>query len=319
MNKNFSYYLSKFLKEYLVVERNVSKETIRSYTKNFQMLIEYLVNTKNIKLKDITFEKITRDIILDYLNYLEGKGNSIRTRNQRLACIKSFYKYCLYYEIQNIDNINKVLTINYKKCAKPIQDYLTEEEASLILSRVDTSTKIGKRDLLILSLLYDTAARASEIINLKIEDINLEAKSIILTGKGNKRRIVPIMEPTRDLLIRYLKDNDNKEYLFENKCKKPYNWCFIRDVANKYTKGINKKVTPHIFRRSRAIHLLDKGVNIIYIQELLGHSDIITTQEYTRAITKTKFEAIEKVTPKLNAELPDWNDDKELLNQLLSL
>lgn len=319
MNKNFSYYLSKFLKEYLVVERNISKETIRSYTKTFQMLIEYLVNTKNIKLKDISFENITRDLILDYLNHLEEKGNSIRTRNQRLACIKSFYKYCLYYEIQNIDNINKVLTINYKKCVKPIQEYVTEEEVSLILSSINILTKIGKRDLLILSLLYDTAARASEIINLKIKDINLEAKSIILTGKGNKRRIVPIMEPTKELLIRYLKENDDQIYLFENNYNKSYNWCFIRDIINKYTKGINKKVTPHTFRRSRAIHLLDKGVNIIYIQELLGHSSIDTTQEYVRAITRTKFEAIEKVTPRLNVELPDWNDDQGLLNQLLSM
>ena len=152
MNKNFSYYLSKFLKEYLVIERNVSKETIRSYTKTFQMLIKYLVNTKNIKLKDITFENITRDIILDYLNSLEEKGNSIRTRNQRLACIKSFYKYCLYYETQNIDNINKVLTINYKKCVKPIQDCLTEDEIASILSKVDKTTKKGRKDLLILSL-----------------------------------------------------------------------------------------------------------------------------------------------------------------------
>lgn len=319
MNKNFSYYLSKFLKEYLVIERNFSKETIKSYTKNFQMLIEYLVNTENIKLKDITFENITRDIILDYLNYLEEKGNSIRTRNQRLACIKSFYNYCLYYETQNIDNINKVLTINYKKCVKPIQDYLTEEEIASILSKVDKTTKKGRRDLLILSLLYDTAARASEIINLKIEDINLDAKIIKLTGKGNKIRIVPIMEPTKDMLIYYLKENDNKIYLFENNCNQPYNWCFIRDVISKYIKNIDKKVTPHMFRRSRAIHLLDKGINIVYIQELLGHSDVTTTQEYTKAITKTKFEAIEKITPKLVEELPDWNDDQDLLNQLLNM
>ena len=126
MNKNFSYYLSKYLKEYLVVERNLSKETIRSYTKTFGLLIDYLVSNKNIQLKDITFENVTRDMILDFLNHLEEKGNCIRTRNQRLAGIKSFYQYCLYYEIQNIDNINKILTIKYKKCAKPIQDYLTE-------------------------------------------------------------------------------------------------------------------------------------------------------------------------------------------------
>lgn len=318
MNKDFSYYLSKFLKEYLVVERNVSKETIRSYRKTFQMLIDYLVNNKNIKLKEITFDNVTRDLILEYLNYLEKKGNSIRTRNQRLACIKSFYKDCLYYETQNIDNINKVLTINFKKYAKPIQEYLTEEEVSMIFTNVDTTTKKGKRDLLILVLLYDTAARETEIINLKLEDINIGMKSIKITGKGNKIRIVPIMEQTKNLLVEYLKNNNSKKYLLENK-ERIYNERFIRDIINKYTKGINKKITPHTFRRTRAIHLLDKGVNIVYIQELLGHSSLLTTQEYIRSITKSKFEAIKSVTPKLVDELPDWNDDQDLLSQLLNL
>ena len=255
---------------------------------------------------------------MEYLNYLEKKGNSIRTRNQRLACIKSFYKYCLYYETQNIDNINKVLTINFKKYAKPIQEYLTEEEVSMIFTNVDTTTKKGKRDLLILVLLYDTAARETEIINLKLEDINIGMKSIKITGKGNKIRIVPIMEQTKNLLVEYLKNNNSKKYLLENK-ERIYNERFIRDIINKYTKGINKKITPHTFRRTRAIHLLDKGVNIVYIQELLGHSSLLTTQEYIRSITKSKFEAIKSVTPKLVDELPDWNDDQDLLSQLLNL
>ena len=318
MNKDFSYYLSKFLKEYLVFEKNVSKETIRSYRKTFQMLVDYLVNNKNIKLKDITFDNVTRDLILDYLNYLEENGNSIRTRNQRLACIKSFYKYCLYYETQNIDNINKVLTIGFKKYSKPILDYLTEEEVSQVFANVDTNTKKGKRDLLILVLLYDTAARANEIINIKLENINLEKKKKKIIGKGNKVRIVPIMEQTKNILVEYLQNSNTTEYLLENK-ETTYNERFVRDIINKYTKNIDKKISPHTFRRTRAIHLLDKGVNIIYIQELLGHSSILTTQEYVKSITKTKFEAIEKVTPKLIDELPDWNDNKDLLNQLLNL
>lgn len=318
MNKNFSYYLSKYLKEYLVVERNLSKETIRSYTKTFQMLIEYLVNIKNIKLNDITFENITRDLIIDFLNHLEENGNSIRTRNQRLAGIKSFYRYCLCYEIQNIDNINQILTISFKKYVKPIQDYLTEEELENIFASIDTNTKIGKRDLLILVLLYDTAARSSEIINLKIEDINLEAGIIKLNGKGKKQRYVPIMERTKDLLIQYLKNRYSKHELLlgKNATYSLFHHLFIR--INKQCKLV-KKITPHTIRRTRAIHLLDKGVNVVYIQELLGHSNILTTQDYTRAITKSKFEAIEKVTPTLNTNLTDWNDDKDLLNQLLNL
>lgn len=318
MNKNFSYYLSKYLKEYLVVERNLSKETIRSYTKTFGLLIDYLVSNKNIQLKDITFENVTRDMILDFLNHLEEKGNCIRTRNQRLAGIKSFYQYCLYYEIQNIDNINKILTIKFKKCAKPIQDYLTEEELESIFASIDTSTNKGKRDLLILVLLYDTGARSCELINLKISDINLETKIIKLIGKGNKERYVPIMEKTKELLIQYLKNRYSKHELLleKNTTYSLFHHLFIR--INKQCKLV-KKVTPHTIRRTRAIHLLDKGVNVVYIQELLGHVNILTTQDYTRAITKSKFEAIEKVTPTINADLTDWNDDQDLLNQLLNL
>ena len=316
--KNFSYYLSHFLKEYLVVERNVSSKTIRSYKTTFQMLITYFVEKKNLKLTDITFENVTKEMILDFLNYLEEKKNSIRTRNQRLAAIHSFYQYCSADEIEHIENIQKILSIKTKKYEKKAQEYLTKEEVQTLLARIDTSTKIGRRNLLVLSLLYDTAARAEEIIHLKLEDIRLEEQLVILTGKGNKQRIVPIMENTKKLIIQYLKENKIESgYLFQNKMKLPMNETFIRDIV----KSKDKKLSPHIFRRSRATHLLEAGVNILYIQELLGHEDISTTQEYAKVIEKNKIEAIKKVSSNLGEteQLPDWNDDKDLLNQLLNL
>ena len=262
MNKDFSYYLSKFLKDYLVIERNVSKNTIRSYTKTFQLLIDYLVNNKKITLNNITFNTITRNIIIDFLNHLEENSNTIRTRNQRLAAIKSFYQYCLSYETQNIYNIKQVLSIKSKKYVKPIQDYLTEEELETLFNSIDTSTSKGLRNLAILVLLYDTAARANEIINLKAEDLRLEEKLVILTGKGNKQRVVPIMENTKEILLKYINYQCHySKYLFEKDNKK-FNERFIRDIIKKYSSDTTKKVTPHTFRRSRAIHLLDKGVNI---------------------------------------------------------
>ena len=317
--KNFSYYLSHFLKEYLVVERNVSSNTIRSYKTTFQMLITYFVEEKNIKLVDITFENVTKEMILDFLNYLETeKKNSIRTRNQRLAAIHSFYQYCSIEEIENIDNIRKILSIKTKKYEKKVQEYLTKEEVQTLLASIEPSNKIGRRNLLVLSLLYDTAARAEEIIHLKLEDIRLEEQLVILTGKGNKQRIVPIMENTKKLIISYLKENKIESgYLFQNKMKLPMNETFIRDIV----KSKDKKLSPHIFRRSRATHLLEAGVNILYIQELLGHEDISTTQEYAKVIEKNKIEAIKKVSPNIveKEALPDWNDDKDLLSQLLNL
>ena len=320
MNKDFSYYLSKFLKDYLVIERNVSKNTIRSYTKTFQLLIDYLVNNKKITLNNITFNTITRNIIIDFLNHLEENSNTIRTRNQRLAAIKSFYQYCLSYETQNIYNIKQVLSIKSKKYVKPIQDYLTEEELETLFNSVDTSTSKGLRNLAILVLLYDTAARANEIINLKAEDLRLEEKLVILTGKGNKQRVVPIMENTKEILLKYINYQCHySKYLFEKDNKK-FNERFIRDIIKKYSSDTTKKVTPHTFRRSRAIHLLDKGVNIMYIKKLLDHESVITTEEYAKVLEKSKFEAIKKANPKIKTEYrDDWNNDQNLLNQLLNL
>ena len=320
MNKDFSYYLSKFLKDYLIMERNMSLNTIRSYKKAFQILVDYLVNIKSFKLKNITFENITREIIIDFLNYLEDdKKNSIRTRNQRLACIKSFYQYCAIDEIDNIDNIRKILSIKVKKETKKVMNYLTENELKTILDSIDTSTEKGRRNLIIHTLLYDTAARASEIINLKVEDIHLEEKYIILIGKGNKQRIVPMMEQTKKLLIRYVEENHIKiGYLFNINGKKISQYTLTK-IISKYSKKINKQISPHTFRHTRAVHLLDKGVNIIYIQELLGHTSVNTTMEYAKVIEKSKFEVIKKVNPKMDNNLPDWNDDDDLLSQLLNL
>ena len=318
--KNFSYYLSHFLKEYLVVERNVSSKTIRSYKTTFQMLITYFVEKKNMKLTDITFENVTKEMILDFLNYLEEKKNSIRTRNQRLAAIHSFYQYCSVDEIEHMENIQKILSIKTKKYEKKVQEYLTKEEVQTLLARIDTSTKIGRRNLLVLSLLYDTAARAEEIIHLKLEDIRLEEQLVILTGKGNKQRIVPIMENTRKLIIQYLKENKIESgYLL--KSDTTYSMLYHLFLKLNQTSIISKKITSHTLRRSRATHLLEAGVNILYIQELLGHEDISTTQEYAKVIEKNKIEAIKKVSSNLGEteQLPDWNDDKDLLNQLLNL
>ena len=320
-NKDFSYYLSHFLKDYLVVERNCSKHTIRSYKNTFKQLIEYLVNIKNIKLQNINFNTITRDVIIEFLNYLETVKNiSTRTRNQRLAAIKSFYQYCLYEEIDNVDNINKVLSIKVKKTPETVTDYLTEEELKKFLDSIDKSSKIGFRDYVLIVLLYDTGARADEIRKLTLEDIRLDSGYIILNGKGKKQRIVQVMDNTKELLIRYIDIFRPKSYLFNNK-NNVQNEMFVYNVIQKYNKVIsNKKITPHALRRTRATHLLDHSVPIVHIQELLGHSSVQTTQSYAKVIEKTKFEAIKKAIPTYKDDnFKDWNNDKDLLSLLINL
>lgn len=320
MNNDFSYYLSKYLKEYMVVERNFSSNTIKSYKNTFKLFIDYLVNIKGLKITDITFDNITREYVLEFLTYLEDeKHNTIKTRNHRLAVIKSFYEFCLMYEVENISSIRRVLEIKCKKSTNKVIDYLTEEELKNVLNSVDTSTLKGIRDLTILSLMYDTGARSSEIINLKVEDINLETKTIILNGKGSKQRVVPISNNTKDLLKRYLKENKtlNQNFLGDNN-----GYETIRYMLKKINKMFNSKnITPHTFRHTRAIHLLSAGVPLIYIRDLLGHTSISTTEIYAKVLEKNKFEAIEKAAPTnvTSKQLDDWNDDQDLLNQLLNL
>lgn len=317
MNKDFSYYLSKFLKDYLIVERNLSSNTIKSYKKTFQILIDYLVNIKNFKLNNITFENITRDIILDFLKYLEEeKYNSIQTRNNRLSAIKSFYQYCSYEEIENINNITGILSIKFKKVSQKVMEYLTEEEIQQIFNSIDTSSNKGRRNLTILVLLYDTAARASEILNLKLEDIHLEEKYIILTGKGNKQRVVPIMEQTKKLLSEYIKENK----LQFNKILNDTTYEYLRYLIKQINKN-NKNITIHTFRHTRAIHWLKAGIPLIQIRDLLGHSSITTTERYARVLNEDKFKAIEKINEQseIYVKLEDWNDDQDLLSQLLNL
>ena len=176
-------------------------------------------------------------------------------------------------------------------------NYLTEEELKTIFDSIDPTTKIRRRNLIILTLLYDTAARASEIINLKIEDIHLEEKYIILTGKGNKQKVVPIMEQTKKLLISYYKENIILNgYLFNINGMR-FSKNTLAEIVKKYFKIISKKVSPHTFRHTRAVHLLDKAVNVVCIQELLGHASINTTMEYAKIVEKSKFDAIKKANP----------------------
>lgn len=321
MTKNFDYYLSNFLKKHLSLEENASPETIRSYEKTFELLLEYLVNNLGWKLKEVTFENITRDIMLDFLNHLENeRNNSIRTRNQRLGAIKSFYNFVILDNVNCIFNINQILNIKTKKFSKPEQDYLTVEEVKMILDSIDTSSKIGRRNLVILSLLYDSAARANEITYLKVEDIRFYDKQILLDGKGKKKRLVPIMENTINLLNNYLKENNiDSGSLFKVSLN---NNTFIKDILTGVIKlcEISKKVTPHTFRRSRATHLLEAGVSIFYIKDLLGHSTVETTEEYLKVNNKYKKEAIEQANKSLpKTDLPDWTNDESLLSQLINL
>lgn len=331
----FSKYLTEFLTTYLTAQNNVSKNTIFAYRDSFKLLLKYCYNIKGIPPERITLEILTSTLITEFLDWLEAEREcSISTRNLRLAVIHAFFRYVQCEAPSGLYHFQKVISIPFKKTKKNLVEYLTPEAVKLLLEQPDKQTSKGRRDLTLISLLYDTGARVQELIDIQICDVILDSPSVIvLTGKGNKIRRVPIMKNTISLLQRYLSENNlckqwkNHYPLFTNNQHNKLTKEGVSYILAKYVESARKlstmvppKVSPHNLRHSKAMHLLQAGVNLIYIRDFLGHVDIKTTEIYARTDTETKRKAIEKAYPDLIvSNLPDWNQDKELLLWLSEL
>ena len=332
---DFAKYLTEFLSIYLPNQKNVSKNTIYSYRDTFKLLINYCKIMKAIPVEKITLNALSRELLIDFLQWLEiNRHCSISTRNQRLAAIHSFFRYIQAEEPTGIFHYQKIATIPIKKAIKTVVAYLTPEAMQMLLSQPDKHTPNGRRDLTLLSVLYDSGARVQELIGLKVCDIILQEPAVLtLTGKGNKSRRIPIMKNTLALL---------QNYILENKLDKPWkndNPVFINHQYHKLTKEgiayiiskyvvsarqlstiVPPKVTPHRFRHSKAMHLLQAGVNLIYIRDFLGHIDLKTTEIYAKIDPETKRKAMENLYPDLiDSNLPDWNNDQALRSWLSEL
>ena len=338
MNADFPYYLTQFLSKYLPGERNASRHTIQSYSFTFRLLLTFIEQEKGISTELLSMAHLKRETIIDFLDWLESTRNcSITTRNQRLVAIHSFVRFVQKMSPENLFEFQRVLNIPDKKCAKTIVPFLTGDEMRILLSMPNPSTKTGARDMVLLAVLYDSAARVQEIIDLKAKDLRLDKPAVMaLHGKGNKTRHVPVTEKTQMLLKSYMQQNrkntgasDGEQYVFVNQKKQQLTRWGISYIINKYVDmarqdtsfDVRFAVTPHVFRHSKSVHLLQSGVNLIYIRDFLGHSDCSTTQIYAKADTETRRKALESAYMDIlpTKELPEWTDDKNLMDFLISL
>ena len=216
--------LKDFFETYLPKERGVSSHTIRSYSATFQSLYAFFKDNKGIRANKLFVKDLSRRSINDYLNWLEmKKGNKVPTRNSRLASVKAFCHYAQYKDFKNIARWQEILSIKSKKSDMPCISFLTQEGMKTLLSEVPTDTIQGRRHLAILAFLYDTGARANELISFSAHNLNLtKPYHVILSGKGRKKRIVPIHEKLVLILKTYMKDtnielnNISKQPLFVN-------------------------------------------------------------------------------------------------------
>lgn len=332
---DFATHLTAFLSKYLANQKNASKNTIASYRDTFKLLLRYCQEQCNISAQKLSMEMLTPELIAAFLEWLEKeRGSSISTRNQRLAAIHSFFRYAQYEEPSGILHFQKVIALPVKKAPKPFMPYLSPESMKLLLAQTDKYTPKGRRDLTLLSVLYDSGCRVQELADLTVKDVVLgNSPALILSGKGNKVRRVPLMKNTLVLLEHYIREHSldkawkNDYPLFRNKqhnklTKEGISYIISKNVtlAKKASAGFPGKVTPHMFRRSKATHLLEAGVNLVYIRDFLGHEDIKTTEVYLKCDTDLKRKAIEKAYPDLiDSNLPDWNNDATLLDWLSNL
>ena len=292
----FARYMSKYLTEYLPGIQGVSYNTIASKRDAYILLLKYLNDTQNIKAEDVDIPLLSRETIIKYLEWLEkSRGSSVSTRNIRLAAIKSLFSYIQTQTPDYIYQCQQILSIPRKKEPGHTMEYLTVEGIKSVLDAVEASSRTGLRDLTLLSLMYDSAARVQEIADLSVNDFRAEKPSTLrLTGKGSKTRIVPLMSTTSDLVSKYISiyhPSYRGEYnvpLFSNRKKEKLTRAGIAYILKKYIKIAREKqpdlipetVSPHGLRHSKSMHMLQAGVPLIYIRDFLGHSEISTTEIY---------------------------------------
>lgn len=328
-SKDFAASLSEFLSHYLPNMQNVSHNTISSYCDTFRLFLEYCRDVEGARIEKFTLSDLKPELIDRFLEWLESeRKNSISTRNQRLASIHSFIRYVLPQEPMLLLNFRRILDIPIKKKAgKPIE-HLTKEEVAIIFRQPDTSTPQGRRDATLLCVLYDTAARAQELCDMRVGDVRLEhPASIRITGKGRKTRIVPILPATAQNLKNYLGEkrllDPEKVHLplFPNRDGNHLTRAGLRYILSKYAQQAGettKSISPHVFRHTKAMHLYESGNNLIYVRDYLGHVDVSTTGIYARTSLNMKQQALEKVSDSPTVEVPSWVQNKDMLSWLKS-
>ncbi len=332
---DFSVHVTSFLTHYLAAQRNVSPNTIKAYRDVFTLLLRFCRDVQGIAPERLHLEQIDVPLVEAFLDYLERERKaSPRTRNHRLSALHAFFRYVQAEEPARLLQCQQILAIPLRKHARPTVAYLSKEELAAILAQPDLRTPEGRRDAVLLSVLYDTGARVQELVDLSVGDVRLDPPAQLrLLGKGRKMRAVPLMGKTVQLLRNHIPENrlvgpeQFDKPLFQNARKQRLSCSGIRYILHKYhikardkRPSLNRKVSPHTLRHTKGMHLLQSGISLEMIRDFLGHVDVKTTEIYARANLEMKRNALEKINDASPVQtIPCWQQNKDLLDWLRSL
>lgn len=343
MNNNEKFFLciKNWLTVFLPKQRCLSENSIKAYKMTLNLLIEFLRTEKELSVKNISFDIFDKILISNFIEWLESvRKCSISTQNSRLMALRSFFHYAAICDISLTSLELEILKVPVKKSKGKTVEYLSERALKTLLDTPDTSTKIGLRNRFFMILMYDTAARCQELLDLKIKDIVLKTDKpyVYLTGKGNKQRSVPLLPKTVRHYEKYLHELHgncplSEDYVFytitygiKHQMSEDNAEAFMKKYgkqAHERCNEVPERVHPHQLRHTRAIHLYRSGMPLPFISELLGHVNLTTTNIYAYADTEMKRKALEKAAlstaPAIFNQKASWENDEDMILKLSGL
>lgn len=321
-----------FFANYLNGVRGASDHTIRAYRDTLKLFFMYLSCEKGRSVSNLTLDDIQTEAILRFLNHLEsGRGNSPATRNCRLAAIRCFSQHLLRNDVTRADQYGQILAIPTKRSTSRPTVYLEPEQVRFIIAAVDPKETNAVRDRALLLFLYNTGARISEALDTRKRDLHLgRPYQVRLHGKGGKERICPLWPEAASALRQLISNELADEVIFRNAFGKPLTRDGVAYLIDKYVRRASEKfpnlnrhrVTPHIFRHSCAVALLQAGIDITVIRDYLGHATVATTNRYVTTNLKMRRDALEAFWMRaglVKSPRHHWRPSDKLLTFLESL
>jgi site-specific recombinase XerD len=323
-----------FFLDHLVTMKGLRPASVRSYRDTIRLLLCFVAEDKRTKITKLGLEDLSFDRVLRFLRHVEdSRGNHIRTRNQRLAALHTLFDYIASREPEMLGVCQQVAAIPMKRAAPAETHFLERDEVEALLRRLPRAGRLALRDHTLLLFLYNTGARAQEIADLRAGHLVLgEGALVRLHGKGDKWRTCPLWRQTAALLAELLTSPDPllaaDAPVFCSAAGQPLTRFGIYKIVRRHAGHLddphtNRRVSPHIFRHTAAVHLLEAGVEVNVIRGWLGHADLTTTNRYAEINTRAKIEALRNTEPPgasaASRPRPVWRSDETLLNWLASL
>lgn len=325
--------LRDYFADHLQRIRAMSPHTIQSYRDSLVLLLRFVASDRKIEVCDLDMDDLDPARILGFLVYIEKeRGNSITTRNVRLAAIHAFFRYVGAHHPDQLERTQRMLGIPFKRADQRVIEYLDRSEIEAILARIDRSVPDGRRDYALLATMFNTGARVQEVIDLRASDLQLtKPYQLRLFGKGRKERFCPLWQQTAQVLLAFCEERKidlrSDAGVFLNHRGVPLTRFGVRYILAKHVDRVRpevatlerKRLHPHSIRHSTAVALLKSGVDLSTISQWLGHSSATTTNRYATIDLDMKREAINRVKPVAGSRKTSWRTSETVLEWLESL